>query len=335
MTLQHGSVWRYNTTFNNCSDIPGSKINTFCSENRNTYFCAKHHQTINSMRNLLVHKKILILLLAGIAGITAMAQDLEQPQENNYNVFINRTPEPFLYSVTTLTQQDLKWSMHYAGSYGEGVEGPFGYEGVSQQIAVKGYLGDQFTLYANAALGIPRGNNNNLSSAQQVEVIRDFIGGKRDMGLRIGIGLGASNDFSNSKSLLSRVTVSFDTPYLKASGNVLFEHTFASGRDPVDVITNLGFQYCLIGNLFGGFEAVGQDLEGFWETDEAEGGAKILIGPSLSMSPKKSKLSFSLCCGPEIHATHSTVTNPYAIRELPTQSGFVVMASVIYNLSGI
>jgi hypothetical protein len=60
-----------------------------------------------------------------------------------------------------------------------------------------------------------------------------------------------------------------------------------------------------------------------------------LIGPSLSMTPKKSKLSFSFCCGPEIHATHSTITNPYAIRELPAQSGFVIMASVIYKLSSI
>ncbi|MBB3188316.1 hypothetical protein [Microbacter margulisiae] len=278
-------------------------------------------------------KRVFMLLMAAMTGLIAMAQDLEAPGQVTTLEDVNRTPEPFMYSVTTLTSQDLKWSMHYAGSYGQNVEGPFGYEGVSQQIAVKGYLGNRLTLLANASLGIPN-EGGNVTSAQQVEVIRDLIGGKRLMGLRIGLGLGVSNDFSNAKSLLSRLTLAYDMPYLKLSGNALFEHTFLKGRDPLDVIINLGAQYCVAGNLYAGLEAVGQDLEGFWETDEAEGGAKMLVGPSLSLAPKKSRLSFSLCGGPEIRATHSQMTNPYAIRELPVQSGFVVMGSVIFNLQG-
>jgi len=283
-------------------------------------------------------KRTFFILFLGIMAVGANAQYVESP-ENKPEIkqisVTNRTTEPFSYAVTTLTPEDLKWSIHYSGSYGNGVEGPFGYDGVSQQVAVKGYLGKQFTLYANAAVGFPRGGNSNVASAQQAEIIRDFYGGKKNMGFRLGAGLGVSNDFSNAKSLLSRITASYDTPFLKASANLLLEHTFLGGRDPIDVITNIGFQYRLINNLYGGLEFVGQDLEGLWDQEEAEGGAKMLIGPSLNLAPKKSKFSFSLCCGPEFAASHSTLTNPDAIRQLLNQPGFTVMARVIYNLYGI
>lgn len=52
---------------------------------------------------------------------------------------VKRTPEPFLFSVTALTPEDLKWSLDYPGSYGERVSGPSGYNGINQQLAVKGY----------------------------------------------------------------------------------------------------------------------------------------------------------------------------------------------------
>ena len=43
-----------------------------------------------------------------------------------------------------------------------------------------------------------------------------------------------------------------------------------------------------IGSITGislGVEAIGEDLEGFWEEEEAEGGARLLMGPSLRISP--------------------------------------------------
>lgn len=275
-----------------------------------------------------MNKKIAALLISGIMCVSSFAQDYEMN-----NVFkMKRTPDPFLFSVTTLTQEDLKWSLNYSGSYGERVEGPFGYDGICQQVSIKGYLGKQFTLYANAGIGVSR--NGEVATTQQAEILHDFIGGKRNMGLRIGLGLGVNNDFSNAKSLLGRITSSFDAPRLKASGNLLFEHTFTKNRDDVDVITNLGFHYRLLGRLYAGFEAVGEDLEGFWDEEEAEGGAKLMVGPSLNMSSKNSGISFSLSGGPVIYATQNQVINQDAIRQLPSQAGLILRASVIFNLSG-
>lgn len=275
-----------------------------------------------------MNNKIFMLLSGLLISTTVSSQN----QEVNTDLNIKRTPEPFLFSVTTLTPEDLKWSLDYSGSYGERVTGPFGYNGINQQFAVKGYLGKRFTLYANAALGFPL--ENNVASAQQVEIIRDVLGGKKVLGLRVGAGLGVRRDYSDVKSLLSRVTFSYETPQWKAGGNLLFEKALASNRDEIDVITSVGFHYCLSENFYGGIEAVGEDLEGFWDKKEAEGGAKLLIGPSLNLSPKKSRLSFSVSGGPVFYATQNQLTNPEAMRELPSQSGLMVRARVIFNLSG-
>ena len=274
-----------------------------------------------------MNRKILTLLIIFMAIAFAKAQN---PKEDDIYT-VKRSPEPFLFSVTTLTPEDLKWSLDYSGSYGDNVSGSFGYDGLNQQFAVKGYLGKKFTLYANVAIGIQA---DNTSSAQQAEVIRNFIGGKKNQGFSLGVGLGVRRDYSNVISMLSRVTLNYDAPRWKAGGNLLFEKAFADNRDEIDIITSLGFQYRLLGSLYGGIEAVGEDLEGFWDEEEAEGGAKLLVGPSLNMTPKQSRLSFSLSGGPVFYGTQNQATNPEAIRDLPSESGLMVRARIIYNLSG-
>jgi hypothetical protein len=261
-------------------------------------------------------------------GTSTMAQDF-----SDKDIFTTkRTPEPFLFSVTTLTPEDLKWSLNYSGSYGERITNTLGYDGINQQFAVKGYLGKRFTLYANASLGFPL--ENNVASAQQAEIIRDILGGKKVLGLRLGASFGIQRDYSDVKSLLSRITFSYEMPQWKFGGNVLFEKALTSNRDAVDVITSVGLHYCLSENFYGGIEAVGEDLEGFWDKEEAEGGAKVLIGPSLNLSPKKSRLSFSISGGPVFYATQNQITNTEAIRELPSEAGLMVRARVVFNLSG-
>ncbi len=271
-------------------------------------------------------KKIIIFLIF----IVMEAASIAQIPENSQILTFKRAPEPFLFSKTTLTPEDLKWTMDYSTSYGERVSGPFGNEGVGQQVGVKGYLGKQFTLYAHAAFGFT--SQDNVTSAQQVEIIHDIIGGKKNQGLRLGIGLGANKDFSNIGSILSRVTISYDAQRWKAGGNVLFEKAFGANRDKIDIISSFGFHHIIIGKLYGGFETVGQDLEGLW-SDEAEGGAKILVGPSLNMTTNNSRISFSLSGGPVFYASRNQVTNPDAIRELPSQSGLTLRAKVTFNLA--
>lgn len=290
----------------------------------NLYYLYLH--ALNDLKKLM-NKKILLLLIASITGAAAIAQN----RENDYLTFQKKLPVSFLFSETTLTPEDLSWSMDYSASYGERVSGPFGSEGVGQQFGVKGYLGRKFTLVANAAIGFP--HKNDVSTAQQAEIIRDFIGGQKKHGLRVGAGLGLSRDYSSVASLISRVTVSYDAASWKAGGNILVEKAFAGNRDKIDVITSLGFHYRLLKNFYGGLETVGEDLEGFWDKEEAEGGAKLMAGPSLNMTSDNSRISFSVSGGPVIYATQSPVSNQVAIRELPTRSGLTLRAKFIFKLS--
>jgi hypothetical protein len=242
-----------------------------------------------------------------------------------------QSAQPFLYTVNSLTGDDPHWNVHYSGSYGEHTSGQFGYDGMGQQFGVKGYLGNRFTLYATASLGFA--NRGGVTSAQQAEILRDFIGGGKSVnGFRLGASLGASRDWSNVKSAISRIVMSLDQQRWRATGNLRFEKAFDNSRDKLDFISSLGFQYRLSPALFLGFEAIGQDLEGFWEADEAEGGAKLMVGPSLNLAPVNSKLSFSLSGGPVFYATRSNAISSQAIRELGANSnGYSVRALVNFN----
>jgi hypothetical protein len=241
--------------------------------------------------------------------------------------------QPFLFSVNTLTAEDPRWNINYSGSYGERVAGPFGYDGVDQQFAVKGYLGNRFTLYANAAFGFA--NAGGVNSSQQAEVIRNVVGGKHWFGPAIGIGMGVSRDMSNVKAMFSRITAFYNNSQWRLGGNMRIEKAFASSRDDIDLVTSVGFHHRVWGNLFAGLEAVGQDLEGFWEADEAEGGARLLVGPSLNLVPAQSRFAFSVSGGPVFYATRSTVIPSAAIRDIGTvasQNGFTLRAMITFNL---
>lgn len=241
--------------------------------------------------------------------------------------------QPFLFSLNTLTAENPRWNIHYSGSYGERTNGQFGYDGLGQQFSVKGYLGSRFTLYATAAIGFA--NSGGVTSAEQAEVIRDLIGGKGITGFRLGAGLGLSRDWSNTGSAISRITASFDRTNWRMAGNLRFEKAFDQSRDKLDFITSFGYQHRVSNVLYLGIEALGQDLEGFWEKDEAEGGAKVMIGPSINLEPNHSKLSFSISGGPVFYATRSQVIPSEAIREIgsvASGNGYTIRALVNFNL---
>ena len=236
-------------------------------------------------------------------------------------------PQPFLFTINTLNPAARGWSLNYAGGYGQRTVTPLGYDGVDQNIGFKGYLGAKFTLLASMGIGF--GANGDVRSLQQAEVLRDFIGGNTPVGLRIGASLGFRREFNNDKIALSRITAAYENMDWRFGANVRFEKAFDKERDDIDIISSIGIHRQISGEFFGGIEAVGQDLEGFWEADEAEGGARLLVGPSLNYAPAASRFSFTLCAGPIIYATRSTpALDEFAVRELPASNGYTVKFNV-------
>ena len=181
--------------------------------------------------------------------------------------------------------------------------------------------------------GSQQGNNQqNGTQPSLTQQLGDQQGNNQPKGSQPADGAQAYNIEQAISDKAQGMTISYDAQRWKAGGNVLFEKAFGANRDKIDIISSFGFHHIIIGKLYGGFETVGQDLEGLW-SDEAEGGAKILVGPSLNMTTNNSRISFSLSGGPVFYASRNQVTNPDAIRELPSQSGLTLRAKVTFNLA--
>jgi hypothetical protein len=76
------------------------------------------------------------------------------------------------------------------------------------------------------------------------------------------------------------------------------ERIFAAGRDSVDVMVTAGATMRLLENIRAGIEYVGQDLEGAFSDDEAEGGARHIVGPVLAAALWSQRIS--LVAGPGV-----------------------------------
>ena len=61
---------------------------------------------------------------------------------------------------------------------------------------------------------------------------------------------------------------------------------------------------------------IGEDLEGFWEAEEAEGGARLLVGPSLHVSPNRQRWQLIATGGPLFHPKDNGQSS-VAFRDLP------------------
>jgi len=87
---------------------------------------------------------------------------------------------------------------------------------------------------------------------------------------------------SGTNAAYIQFAISGDVGRVRLGGTFHGQHTFADGRDPLDVMVDLGASYRVAGDFRLGAEYVGQDLEESIGAG-AEGGARHFLGPSASM----------------------------------------------------
>lgn len=266
-------------------------------------------------------------------SITIIAQSLNDRYSGLNNLGRSEMVDiasPYLYSKTILTTEDHPWLFNYSGSYGERVQGQFGYDGLAQHFSIKGAFARNYTLLANVSLGVRR-DNQKMVSAQQIEVLRNIVNIEKLLGLKLGLGLGAGMDYQNTKLLISRVVISLKYKKWNATGNVYLEKAFASDRDVIDAILSGAISYRFSNRFMGGGELVCEDVEGFWDKNEAEGGAKLFLGPTLNYRPQKSRFVFSLAGGPVLYVT-SNQNESAAVRVLPSEDGLTMRGKITFEL---
>jgi hypothetical protein len=215
---------------------------------------------------------------------------------------------PFVFTVTSQTPSaSERWSVQYEVGYADRTAAPFGYDGLEQRSRIQGSLGRGFTLLGQIGLGVGEDATN---STQEIEVLKDLLAAGRPVAL--AAGLGARREWDGGTVLTGRAVVGHAFERSALFGNVRLEKPLAEGRDALDLITSLGWLHRIGPGLHAGVEALGEDLEGFWDAEEAEGGAKLFIGPSIHFAPSRKRVFASLCGGPIVYATRNDRSSPAA-----------------------
>ena len=166
-------------------------------------------------------------------------------------------------------------------------------------------------------LGLTTANATYETSQQGEALYSIFTQGSN--GIAVAIGGGMLREPGGATVGLARVVAGREFGRWRLHGNLLFQKPMASGRDPIDIITTVGWMQQLSGTVSLGIEGVAEDVEGFWDPAEAEGGARLLVGPSLHVAPTGRPWQLSLAGGPMIHPS-DTGRSSGALRDLPSQS---------------
>ncbi|MEO5820976.1 MAG: hypothetical protein ABIT71_10745 [Vicinamibacteraceae bacterium] len=267
---------------------------------------------------MLLPRALVAVLVHVLAGVLAPAPAAAQPG--------SAPARPFLFSVSTPHRDRPAMDVFVDTGFGERAFDLVQGEAPEQRVGIQAALGGRLTVVARLGLADER---DGVRSSQQGELLYGLVQSPTRR-TSLAVGMGMRHEAQGVNVLLGRLVAGRSFAAWRLDGNALFEKPFAADRDRVDLITTVGVARRVTPAFHVGVELIGQDLEGFWEEDEAEGGARVLIGPSLRVAPPEARWQFAIAGGPVLHATRSTRIVP-----LPPgrqREGFAVRCAVTYGM---
>lgn len=163
-------------------------------------------------------------------------------------------------------------------STGRRVGRPLQNGGVENQLLVGYGPASWLLIEASAAVAeTPAGTTNAFGGNARFQILSQN-GGRP---LNLILSGGALREHEGTTVLTAAYTAGRDFGRFNASTSGVFEKPLAKNRDEVDAILSLGLSYAFLKYFRAGLESVGEDLEAFVEEEEAEGGARLLAGPTL------------------------------------------------------
>lgn len=238
--------------------------------------------------------------------------------------------QPFVFTVTTPSADTPRLTVHYDTGLGER---PFDVKTaagrIEQRFGVQARLGGRVTLLADLGVSM---DDRDARTASHAEVLLSVLD-ERSRGVTLAVGGGARHESVGVDVAIARVALGRRLGPSSLHGNLVFEKPLATaGRDALDLISSVGWSLPVSEAAHVGVEAIGEDLEGFWNPEEAEGGARLLVGPSIRVAPPSAKWQLAVAGGPVFHASNSPRTSG-AERALPPtrRNGYAVRASLGYR----
>jgi hypothetical protein len=233
---------------------------------------------------------------------------------------------PFVFSLTTAPDTSKPGiRVDYDVGFGEQTFQSSTANGPEQRVGVQASIG-RWTLVGR--LGMASTQETYQTSQQGEALFSVLVPSSSPVALAIGGGL--LHEAGGVDVLLTRVVAGRTFDQSQVHGNVLFQFPrSAPARDAMDMISTVGWSRRLNAAVSLGAEAIGEDFEGFWDVAEAEGGARLLIGPSLHIAQPGKKWQLSIAGGPMFHPSDSQRSSG-ALRDLPPstqKTGYAIRTS--------
>jgi hypothetical protein len=230
---------------------------------------------------------------------------------------------PFLFSIATTAKSTPAIRFDYDVGTSERTFQSDVANRPEQRIGAQAALG-RLTLLARFGISDV---GSSYQSSQSGELLYSMRGNDA---VAFAAGGGVLHEAGGVNVLLARLTAGHNADSWLLHGNMVFQKPISSGRDEFDVVTSVGWARKLPHGVSLGAEMVGEDLEGFWEAEEAEGGARLLVGPTFRIAPAGRRWQLIATGGPLFHPS-DTGRASAALRDLPptTRSGSYVFKAAL------
>jgi len=230
-----------------------------------------------------LHSSLILLFLCSLSrlGFCERAE-----QEGRDEVSKPLYPTHFVYQNTG-HGIGSSFSLQYELGYGSRESRNFTQEGIEQGVRSRLQVQDWLALEAFGGLVIDTTKTETKGYAGSFEVIGRLLSQNKHH-LNLDLGGGYIYDYRGDHVPRVRLTLSYTYKKLDmALGSLVEIPVGSAGRDEADVVTTLAFSYGFKNWLRLGLETGLEDIEGFFESEEAEGGAKTIFGPTLAIIATK------------------------------------------------
>ncbi len=213
---------------------------------------------------------------------------------------------PFTFTVAFPDAAAQRITARYDAGYGEGTFEPLAGDRVEQDLELDVPIANRVLILASTGLAL-----NGPSATRGLGQVEAMVDALRFWGWHLAASAGARREFDGSTMALSRVSLSRSASTWSFAANAMVGKTVAGAdeakHDDADLYASLGATARVAPFLDLGVETVASDIEGFWDTHEAEGGATVFAGPLVSLRLPGGLARLTVSGGPILRTTGNGV----------------------------
>ncbi len=210
---------------------------------------------------------------------------------------------PFLYQGTGSEVGDsIGVAIELEGAVGTREARPFGKDGFENLLRVKFSPIENLTLQAHGGMVF---DSSGFDSYQLGAEVAYRVLQQDANFVNLSLAAGYVYDYWKVHIPRARFSLWHSFGRFTLLGSSLLEFPLSGNRDEVDMIVSIAGSFDFNRYVRLGAEVMGEDLEGFWEEEEAEGGAKIIAGPTLWLGDSQA-FYFKMNVSAVVPATQNT-----------------------------